>query len=769
MAKDDQIKNSRRGKRVTEDTFAETPQDQILKTEYSELMQKSYIDYAMSVIVARALPDVRDGLKPVQRRTLYDMHELGIRSDRPFRKSARIVGDTMGKYHPHGDSSIYESLVVMAQDFKKGLPLVNGHGNFGNIEGDGAAAMRYTEARLQEVTEEAFLADLDKDVVDFVPNFDENEKEPSVLPVKIPNFLINGSEGIAVGMATNTPPHNLAEVIDAQIALMEDPSLTNKDLMRYVKGPDFPTGGIVVNKNDLPEIYETGVGKVRLRGRTEIEKGRAGHITLVITEIPYTMIGAGIGKFLSDVAALAEKKVTNDIIDITNQSDKEGVRIVIELRKDTDIENFKNLLYKKTRLEDTFGVNMLAIRDGRPETLSLREILKANTDFLYQTTTRKYENLLEKERKKREIQEGLIKAVNVIDLIIEILRGARDRKTVKNCLVNGETGGIRFRSEESEIMATQLAFTEAQADAILDMRLYKLIGLELEALIKEHDETVANIYRYEDILEERDSMTQVLRGELTQIRDKYARERRTEIVQAEAAVYTVKDEEEDRDLLFVMDRFGYAKTMDPSLYDKNKEAVESGYKHYFICRSTGRICLFTDAGVLHTVKVSDLPMGKLRDKGVPIDNVGNYDSTKEEIILACSQSDLNLYRLLFVTANGYVKIVSGGEFETRMKTMNATKLAEGDTLVYAGVITDEKYAVLISRNGYLLKFPLEQISEMKKTAAGMQGMKLGKEDLVEKAMMIRDRETETFVYRETEVDLNRVRTSVRNGKGTKRF
>ena len=769
MAKDDQIKNSRRGKRVTEDTFAETPQDQILKTEYSELMQKSYIDYAMSVIVARALPDVRDGLKPVQRRTLYDMHELGIRSDRPFRKSARIVGDTMGKYHPHGDSSIYESLVVMAQDFKKGLPLVNGHGNFGNIEGDGAAAMRYTEARLQEVTEEAFLADLDKDVVDFVPNFDENEKEPSVLPVKIPNFLINGSEGIAVGMATNTPPHNLAEVIDAQIALMEDPSLTNKDLMRYVKGPDFPTGGIVVNKNDLPEIYETGVGKVRLRGRTEIEKGRAGHINLVITEIPYTMIGAGIGKFLSDVAALAEKKVTNDIIDITNQSDKEGVRIVIELRKDTDIENFKNLLYKKTRLEDTFGVNMLAIRDGRPETLSLREILKANTDFLYQTTTRKYENLLEKERKKREIQEGLIKAVNVIDLIIEILRGARDRKTVKNCLVNGETGGIRFRSEESEIMATQLAFTEAQADAILDMRLYKLIGLELEALIKEHDETVANIYRYDDILEERDSMTQVLRGELTQIRDKYARERRTEIVQAEAAVYTVKDEEEDRDLLFVMDRFGYAKTMDPSLYDKNKEAVESGYKHYFICRSTGRICLFTDAGVLHTVKVSDLPMGKLRDKGVPIDNVGNYDSTKEEIILACSQSDLNLYRLLFVTANGYVKIVSGGEFETRMKTMNATKLAEGDTLVYAGVITDEKYAVLISRNGYLLKFPLEQISEMKKTAAGMQGMKLGKEDLVEKAMMIRDRETETFVYRETEVDLNRVRTSVRNGKGTKRF
>ena len=769
MPRDDQNKNSKKGKKLPEDTFAQTPQEQILKTEYSELMQKSYIDYAMSVIVARALPDVRDGLKPVQRRTLYDMHELGIRSDKPFRKSARIVGDTMGKYHPHGDSSIYDALVVMAQDFKKELPLIDGHGNFGNIEGDGAAAMRYTEARLEEVTEEAFLADLDKDVVDFIPNFDENEKEPEVLPVKIPNFLINGSEGIAVGMATNTPPHNLAEVIDAEIALLENPDLTNGDLMAYVKGPDFPTGGIVVNKDELAEIYETGTGKVRLRGRTTVEKGRSGHVNLVITQIPYTMIGAGIGKFLSDVAALAEKKITNDIIDITNQSDKEGIRIVIELRKDADVDNFCNLLYKKTRLEDTFGVNMLAIRDGKPETLSLREILKANTDFLYETTRRKYENLLEKERKKREIQEGLIKAVNVIDLIIEILRGARDRKTVKNCLVNGETGGIKFRSEESEIMATQLAFTEAQADAILDMRLYKLIGLELEALIKEHGETVANIYRYEDILDERDSMTAVLRADLVQIRDKYARPRRTEITQAEAAVFTVKEDEEERELLFVMDRFGYAKTMDPATYSRNQDSVETSYKYYFTCKSTGKICLFTNTGVLHSVKVSDLPMGKLRDKGIPIDNIGNYDSSKEEIVMACSQSDLNLYKVLFVTANGLVKIVSGAEFETRMKTINATKLGEGDSLVYAGVIKDQKYAVLMTRNGYLLKFPLEQISEMKKQAAGVMGIKLSKEDSVERAALAKEKEEKPLLHRDTEIDLNGIRTGVRNGRGSKRF
>ena len=769
MPKDDRNKNSKKGKRQAEDTFAQTPQEQILKTEYSELMQKSYIDYAMSVIVARALPDVRDGLKPVQRRTLYDMHELGIRSDRPYRKSARIVGDTMGKYHPHGDSSIYDALVVMAQDFKKEVPLVDGHGNFGNIEGDGAAAMRYTEARLEQITEEAFLSDLDKDVVDFVPNFDENEKEPEVLPVKIPNFLINGSEGIAVGMATSTPPHNLSEVIDAEIALLENPEITNRELMQYVQGPDFPTGGIVVNKDELAEIYETGVGKVRLRGCTEVEKGRSGHINLVITEIPYTMIGAGIGKFLSDVAALSEKKITSDIIDITNQSDKEGIRIVIELRKDTDVENFCNLLYKKTRLEDTFGVNMLAIRDGRPETLSLREILKSNTDFLYQTATRKYENLLEKERKKREIQEGLIKAVNVIDLIIEILRGARDRKTVKNCLVNGETGGIKFRSEESEIMATQLAFTEAQADAILDMRLYKLIGLELEALIKEHEQTVANIYLYEDILEEHDSMTKVLRSDLIAIRDKYARPRRTKITQAEAVTFVVKEDEEDRELLFVMDRFGYAKTMEPAAYSRNQESVENSYKYYFMCRSTGRICLFTESGIMHTVKVSDLPMGKLRDKGIPIDNIGNFDSSKEEIVMACSQSDLNLYRILFVTANGFVKIVSGGEFETRLKTVNATKLTEGDTLVSAGVITDQKYAVLITANGYRFKYPLEQIPEMKKTAAGGKIMKLGKGDTVELAVLAKEKEDKPLVYRDVEIDLSKVRAGSKNGKGSKRF
>ena len=382
--------------------------EKIIKTEYSEVMQKSFIDYAMSVIIARALPDVRDGLKPVQRRTLYDMHELGIRYDRPYRKSARIVGDTMGKYHPHGDSSIYEALVVMTQDFKKGLPLIDGHGNFGNVEGDGAAAMRYTEARLEKVTQEAFLSDLDKNVVDFVPNFDETEKEPSVLPARFPNLLVNGSEGIAVGMATSIPPHNLGEVIDAVKAYMKDEAITTQGLMRYIKGPDFPTGGVVINKDDLLEIYNSGTGKIKLRGKVDIEKGKAGKTNVVVSEIPYTMIGANIAKFLSDIASLAESKKTQDIVDIMNQSSKEGIRIVIELRKDADVDNFINMLYKKTRLEDTFGVNMLAISNGKPETMGLKQIIKCNVDFQFEVASRKYTTLLEKERERREIQEGLI-------------------------------------------------------------------------------------------------------------------------------------------------------------------------------------------------------------------------------------------------------------------------------------------------------------------------------------------------------------------------
>ncbi len=741
-------------------------EDRIIKTEYSEVMQKSYIDYAMSVIIARALPDIRDGLKPVQRRTLYDMYELGIRADRPYRKSARIVGDTMGKYHPHGDSSIYDALVVMAQDFKKGLPLIDGHGNFGSIEGDGAAAMRYTEARLQKITEEAFLSDLDKDVVDFMPNFDETEKEPVVLPVMIPNFLINGSEGIAVGMATSAPPHNLSEVIDAMKAYMRDESITTRGLMKYIKGPDFPTGGIVINESELQEIYETGVGKIKLRGKAEIEKGKNGHVNLVISEIPYTMIGANIAKFLQDVANLSETKKTQDIVDISNQSSKEGIRIVIELKKDTDVENFKNLLYKKTRLEDTFGVNMLAVYNGRPETMGLRQILQANVDFAYEVTRRKYTTLLQREQERREIQEGLIRACNVIDLVIEILRGSKDRAMAKACLVEGKTDGIKFRSKESKIMAQMLLFTEKQANAILEMRLYKLIGLELDALVKEHDETIANIYRYEDILERKESMAQVIMSELDGYKKAYGRPRRTTLTDAEEAVFEEKKPEE-MDVVFMMDRFGYAKTVDVSVYERNKEAADAENKYIFTCKNMGKVCLFTDTGTLHTIKVMDLPYGKFRDKGIPIDNVSNYDSAKENVIFVASQADLNLYRLLFVTSHGMIKVVSGGEFDVSKRMVAATKLNEDDTLLKVAVLTEQRNVILHSKAGYFLRFPIEEIPEMKKTAVGVRGMKLADTEVLEDVYFSQNAVESSIIYNEKTIELNKIKLGSRGSRGTK--
>lgn len=742
-------------------------QEQILHTDFSEVMKKSYVDYAMSVIVSRALPDIRDGLKPVQRRTLYDMYELAIRYDRPYRKCARIVGDTMGKYHPHGDSSIYEALVVMAQDFKKGLPLVDGHGNFGSIEGDGAAAMRYTEARLQRVTQEEFLADLDKDIVDFMPNFDETEKEPTVLPVRLPNFLINGSDGIAVGMVTSTPPHNLAEVIDATIAYMKNDGLTDADLMEYVKGPDFPTGGIVINKDDLLSIYETGTGRIRIRGRVELEQVKGGKQRLVITEIPYTMIGAGIGKFQSDVYSLVESKQTTDIVDISNQSSKEGIRIVLELRKNADVENLKALLYKKTRLEDTFSVNMLAIADGRPETLSLRKTIEYFLDFQFEICTRKYQKLLSKELEKKEIQEGLMRAVDIIDLIIEILRGSKNINQARECLTQGKTEGIKFKTKKSQMMASKLDFTLAQANAILEMRLYRLIGLELEALIKEHDDTIKNISIYQDILENHSSMSRVIMKGLEKIRKTYGKPRKTVIENAKELVFE-KKEPEVLPIVVLIDRFGYVKTVDPAVFERNQAAAVGESKYILGCMNSDRLCVFTDKGNLHLVKAADLPYGKFRDKSVPLDNLCNYNSSDETIIQVCSLSSIIGSKLLFATKSGMVKLVNGSEFDVTRKTVASTKLAEGDELVCVCSTGSYDQVVLKSEAGYFLKFSMSNIPETKKNALGVKGITLSQDDHIENVYPLNSSIELKAVFGDKEIILNsRVKLTGRGGKGTK--
>ena len=466
------------------------------------------------------------------------------------------------------------------------------------------------------------------------------------------------------------------------------------------------------------------------------------------------------------MAALSETKKTTDIIDISNQSSKEGIRIVIELRKDTDVENFTNMLYKKTRLEDTFGVNMLAISDGRPETMGLKQIIKANVDFQFEIATRKYTTLLQKELERKEIQEGLIKACNVIDLIIEILRGSKDRSMAKACLVEGKIDGIRFKSKESKIMATQLQFTEKQANAILEMRLYKLIGLEIEALINEHEETMANIYRYEDILARKDSMAQVIMNELDAVKKEYSRPRRTVIENAAEAVFEEKKMEE-MEVMFLMDRFGYAKTIDLVTYERNKEAADAENKFVVKCKNTGRICLFTNMGQLHTIKVLDLPFGKFRDKGIPIDNVSNYSSDKEQILCVTSQTELNLYRILFATKQAMVKVVDGGEFDVSKRLVAATKLNDGDEVVSVAILNEQRNIVLQSKEGYFLRFPIEEIPEKKKGAIGVRGMKLGDKDMIEEVYYTRNAVETTIKYKNKNLVLNSLKPGKRDSKGTK--
>lgn len=726
--------------------------EKILRTEYSEEMQKSYLDYSMSVITSRAIPDARDGLKPVQRRVLYDMSELHINADKPHRKSARIVGDTMGKYHPHGDSSIYETLVVLTQDWKKGMPLIDGHGNFGSIEGDGAAAMRYTEAKLTKFTQEVFLKDLDK-TVDFVANYDETEKEPAVLPVRIPNLLLNGAEGIAVGMSTSMPPHNLAEICDVCIAYIRNRLISVEELMYIMPGPDFPTGGIVANRSDLLNIYRTGTGKIKLRGKIEIELGRrkSDKDRLIVTEIPYTMIGAGLNKFLQDVADLVESKKLPEVVDISNQSDKNGTRIVLELRKDADIDRVKNMLYKKTKLEDSFGVNMLAIAQGRPETLNLLSILQNFLDFQYENATKKYNILLEKEIEKKEIQEGLIRACDCIDQIIAILRKSKNISLAR------------------ERLMAELEFTQRQAQAILEMKLYKLIGLEVEALVKENRQTLKNIKNYTKLLQSQKSMDEVLIADLLEIKEKFGRQRRTSLEDAEEAV-VVELPKVAQKIVFVMDRFGYAKTMDFGLFEKNRETVESEYKYVVPMMSDDKVCIFTDLGLLHQVKAENILSGKLRDKGIPLDNLCKLDTSKEEIrfIASFAQVSDEEKRLLFVTELGLIKQIDGKELSTNNRQVVATKLGEGDKVLSVRLVSvDSEYeeVILVSDGGYIVKFPLIAVNLYKKTSKGEKAMRLLEGEKLVAMYLLSD--GDIVKIHGKPVNLLKLKLSNRNDRGTK--
>lgn len=742
----------------------DTVEQSIIQLDFADEMKNSYRDYAMSVIIARALPDVRDGLKPVQRRILYAMTELGLSPDKPHRKSARIVGDTMGKYHPHGDSSIYDALVHMTEDYSLNLPLVDGHGNFGSIDGDGAAAMRYTEARLSSGAM-TLLENLEKGLVPFGPNFDESEKEPSVLPATLPNLLINGTTGIAVGMATNIPTHNPGEVIDGVIAYIKNPDITVRGLMKYIKGPDFPTGAMITNACDLENIYATGEGKLTLRAKTEIENSDNGRKNIVITEIPYTVAGNKT-KLLENLISLMKDKVFDEIYDVRDESSKEGIRLIIEVKKDRNIDNLLNGLYKKTAMEDTYGVNMLAVKDKQPITFNLKRLIQEFVQFQEELYTKEYRHLLAKANDRLEIVDGLIKATDVIDLIIEILRGSESIRQAKGCLIYGKTEGIRFKSKRSEKEASSLDFTERQADAILSMPLGRLIGLELLKLHQESETLHGNIAEYQKILGDIDELHKIIIKRLKNYKKQFSYPRKTELVNLSKEKYVEEIKEEE--LYVLIDRFGYVKSVDTASYSRLSPESLQEYNHIVPLKNTDRLCVFTEEGNMHQVKAMNIPKCRSRDKGVLIQTLCKVEN--ETMIFYISLESLMESQLFFATRAGYVKQVSGVLFETNRSVIASTKLEKGDSvagitaLSVEDVIAGDRKVILITKNGLSLGFALEEVGELKKTSRGVKGITLEKEDYVQYAGIVTP-DTEEITFEQNIYYPKKIRSRRRAAKG----
>lgn len=743
-----------------------TEKESVIQLDFAEEMKTSFRDYAMSVIISRAIPDVRDGLKPVQRRILYAMKELGLDPKKPHRKSARIVGDTMGKYHPHGDSSIYEALVHMTEDYSLAIPLVDGHGNFGSIDGDGAAAMRYTEARLSEGAM-TMLEHLDKGLVEFVPNFDDSEKEPAVLPAMLPNLLINGTTGIAVGMATNIPPHNPVEIIDGAIAVMHDSAITTEELMQLIPGPDFPTGGTIVNGDELLSLYETGEGRIRIRAKAEIEPGEYGKKNIVITEIPYTSAGSKTRLIEALVDAIREKTF-DEIADVRDESSKEGIRIVIEVKKDRDAENLLNGLYKKTPLEDTYGACFLAVKDNQPYTFSLKGMLQEFIDFQDELYTKEYEYLLEKATKRLEIVTGLIRAVDVIDYIIEVLRGSQDLKQAKDCLMFGTITDIRFKTEEAKKAAAGFDFSERQADAILAMQLQKLIGLELLKLQQEDAELQKNIKKFNRILSRKSELYQVIEEQLLEFRSRFACERKTIITTAVSKAYVI--EEKIEDLYLLIDRFGYMKCIDSAAFQKALPESLQEYPHICPIRSNDRLCLFTAQGNMYQIKASAIPRTRLKDKGTLYQTLAKIGS--EDVLLFIAFEDLFNSQLLFITKTGLIKQVSGIEFDTNRAVVNTTKLEDGDVIVGLTALSEKdimskhQKVVILTEKKLSLGFPLDEVPELKKTSKGVKAIALEPKDSVLYGTSL-DQNTDEFSFDGRTYHAKKIRCRKRGSKGQK--
>lgn len=725
-------------------------------------LKRSFLNYAMSVIVDRALPDARDGLKPVQRRILYGMDELKVYYNVAHKKSARIVGDVMGKYHPHGDASIYEALVRMAQDFSYRYPLVDGHGNFGSIDGDGAAAMRYTEARMSKISAE-MLRDLRKNTVDFVPNYDATELEPAVLPARIPNLLVNGATGIAVGMATNIPPHNLGEVIDGTIALMENPELSSEDLMHFIPGPDFPTGGIIMGADGLRQAYNTGTGTIVVRSKCEIiePKNRKSHAEIIVTEIPY---GIRKSTILERIGEVAKEHIVDGIVDLRDESSMRGMRIVIEVRNDVNPHVLLNNLYKYTQLQSSFGINNIALVDGRPEALSLKRALEVYINHQIDVITRRTNFELDEDLKRMHILEGFIIATDHIDEIIKIIRGS----------MNGE---------EKDLLMQRFNLSERQAQAILDMQLRRLSGLSRQKTEEEYKFLASEVERLRHILESKENKEEIIKNELLEIKAKYNDKRKSEM----ALHLDLNIENEDLiprdDVLITITRGGYAKRMKTSEYRSQSrggvgitgiKTKENDIVEHVISTSTHDFLLFfTNLGRVYKLKGYQIPEGNRTSKGIPLVNMINFQDG-EHLAAVTNISDIANQEqcIFFATKKGIIKRTSVSQFQNiRTNGINAINLTEGDELLQVEVTDGHREIILGASNGKAIRFNEETVREIGRSATGVRGMKLNEGDELVGMAVVRDDVKDILVVTEKgygkRTDADEYRLQTRGGMGVK--
>ena len=735
----------------------------IIQTEYSELMQKSYIDYAMSVIIARALPDVRDGLKPVQRRTLYDMHELGIRYDKPYRKSARIVGDTMGKYHPHGDSSIYEALVKLAQDFNTRYPLVDGHGNFGSVDGDGAAAMRYTEARLSRISME-MTADINKNTVDFIPNFDETEKEPVVLPSRYPNLLVNGTSGIAVGMATNIPPHNLREVVDAVVRLIdnkveEDRETSIDEVLQIVKGPDFPTGGVIIGKMGIEEAYRTGRGKIKVRAVTNIEPMENGKHRIIVTELPYMVNKA---KLIQKIAELVRDKKIDGITALRDESDRSGMRICIELRRDVNANIILNQLYKHTQLQDTFGVIMLALVDNQPKVLNLYDMLKYYLLHQEEVVTRRTQYDLNKAEERAHILEGLMIALDNIDRVIQIIRGSQNVQIAKEGLMS------------------EFGLSEAQAQAIVDMRLRALTGLEREKLENEHKDLVVKIAELKAILADEKLLLGVIKTEMTVIAEKYGDDRRSKIGYDELDI-SMEDLIPKENTIIAMTSLGYIKRMTVDNFKaqnrggrgiKGMQTIDEDYIEDLLMTTTHHyLNFFTNMGRVYRLKAYEIPEAGRTARGTAIVNLLQLAPGEKITAMIPIHEYSDDKNLFMVTKTGIVKKTPLMEFSNvRKNGLTAINLREEDELIEVKITDSSSEIFLVTKQGMCIRFQETDVRATGRASMGVIGMNLSPGDEII-GMQLQTQGSDLLIVSENgmgkRTNMDEFTVQKRGGKGVK--